>query len=251
VTEIPLDKLQTVVDSQPYPLFFATVSGAHLYGFPSPDSDFDLRGAHILPLYELVGLNPPEETIQVSEMRDGLEIDLVSHDAKKCLHLLLRPNGYVLEQIYSPLIVRTSDFHTELKQIAPGCITRHHVEHYLGFYRTQRHLFDKESPPRVKPLLYIYRVLLTGIHLMRSGELEANLVNLNMIFRLPYIYDLIARKVTGQEKSTFAEADLGFHHAEFERLVSALEQAGQESKLPEAPRVESQLNKLLLTMRGL
>ncbi len=34
------------VDEHPYPLLFATISGAHLYGFPSPDSDFDLRGAH-------------------------------------------------------------------------------------------------------------------------------------------------------------------------------------------------------------
>ena len=40
----------------PYPLLFATVSGAHLYGFPSPDSDFDLRGVHVLPLREVVGL---------------------------------------------------------------------------------------------------------------------------------------------------------------------------------------------------
>ena len=39
-----------------YPLIFATISGAHLYGFPSPDSDFDLRGVHILPLKEVVGL---------------------------------------------------------------------------------------------------------------------------------------------------------------------------------------------------
>ena len=32
-----------------YPLVFATISGAHLYGFPSADSDFDLRGVHPLP----------------------------------------------------------------------------------------------------------------------------------------------------------------------------------------------------------
>ena len=41
------------------------------------------------------------------------------------------------------------------------------------------------DPPRVKPLLYVYRVLLTGIHLMRTGEVEANLVTLNEEFRLP------------------------------------------------------------------
>ena len=36
--------LKRIVASQPYPLLFATIRGAHLYGFPSPDSDFDLRG---------------------------------------------------------------------------------------------------------------------------------------------------------------------------------------------------------------
>src|SRR5262245_23674516 len=37
-------RLHRIVAAQPYPLLFATISGAHLYGFPSPDSDFDLRG---------------------------------------------------------------------------------------------------------------------------------------------------------------------------------------------------------------
>ena len=40
-------RLHRIVAAQPYPLLFATISGAHLYGFPSPDSDFDLRGADV------------------------------------------------------------------------------------------------------------------------------------------------------------------------------------------------------------
>lgn len=48
----------------PYPLVFATISRAHLYGFPSPDSDFDLRGVHLLPLEQVVGLEPSEETVE-------------------------------------------------------------------------------------------------------------------------------------------------------------------------------------------
>ena len=43
-------RLYKQVEGHPYPLLFATISGAHLYGFPSPDSDYDLRGAHLLPL---------------------------------------------------------------------------------------------------------------------------------------------------------------------------------------------------------
>ena len=84
------EKLGAVVAEQPYPLLFVTVSGAHLYGFPSPDSDFDLRGVHVLPAQEVVGLETGRETVEVSEMRDGLEIDLVSHDAKKFFALMLK-----------------------------------------------------------------------------------------------------------------------------------------------------------------
>src|SRR5947199_4801080 len=86
-----------------YPLIFATISGAHLYGFPSPDSDFDLRGVHLLPLKDVVGLKTGRETIEKQGIHDGLEIDLVTHDAKKFFSLMLKKNGYVLEQVFSPL----------------------------------------------------------------------------------------------------------------------------------------------------
>src|SRR5437763_1831396 len=164
-------RLQRHVGLHPYPLLFATISGAHLYGFPSPDSDYDLRGVHVLPLREVVGLDPGLETIEATTLDTGLEIDLVTHDVKKFFGLLLKRNGYVLEQLCSPLIVQTTPAHAELRALAPGCITRFHSHHYLGFAAGQWQLFAQERPRRVKPLLYVYRVLLTGIHLMRSGEI--------------------------------------------------------------------------------
>lgn len=47
-------RLYHIVAAQPFPLLFATISGVHLYGFPSADSDFDLRGAHVLSLEKVV-----------------------------------------------------------------------------------------------------------------------------------------------------------------------------------------------------
>src|SRR4051812_7536124 len=228
----PAPRLADVARAQPYPLLFATISGAHLYGFPSPDSDFDLRGIHLLPLKEVVGLQTGPETIEKSGVHDGIEIDLVTHDAKKFFGLLLRKNGYVLEQVLSPLVIHTTPEHAELKEIAKNCITRHHAHHYLGFAETQWRLFQRDEPPRVKPLLYVYRVFLTGIHLMRTGDVEANLGRLNESFRLPYIPELIERKVGGTEKGRLEQADLGFHQQEYERLRAELETAYQESKLP-------------------
>jgi predicted nucleotidyltransferase len=230
---------------------FATISGAHLYGFPSPDSDFDLRGAHVLSLDKVVGLEARDETVQDSSIIEGLEMDIVSHDVRKFFKLLLKKNGYVLEQLFSPLIVHTTPGHAELKNLARGCITKHHSHHYFGFAETQWKLFLKESPHRAKPLLYVYRVLLTGIHLMRTGEVEANLVTLNQEFQLPYIAELVARKLAGPEKSKLDEAGTAFHESEYQRLRVALQAAHDASTLPELPSDETReaLNNLLVRVR--
>lgn len=244
-------RLHRITAAQPYPLLFATISGAHLYGFPSPDSDFDLRGAHILPLPKVVGLDLKDETVECSRIIEGLEMDIVSHDVTKFFGLLLKKNGYVLEQLYSPLIVQAMPEHEELKEIAKGCITRHHSHHYLGFVETQWNLFSKESPRRVKPLLYVYRVLLTGIWLMRTGQVEANLVTLNEIFKLPYVDDLIARKLAGPEQGALEDADMELHQREYTRLEAELQAAHENSTLREMPdeSARAALNDLLVRIR--
>lgn len=242
-------RLLRQIEQHPYPLLFATISGAHLYGFPSPDSDYDLRGVHLLPLEEVVGLKTGHETIEKSGMHDGLEIDLVTHDARKFFGLLLKKNGYVLEQVLSPLIVHTTPEHAELKEIARNCITRHHAHHYLGFAETQWRLFQKENPPHVKPLLYVYRVLLTGIHLMRTGEVEANLVRLNETFKLPQIPELVERKIAGPEKARLHKPDVEFHAREYDWLRGELEQAYWDSKLADDPGGAEALDKLLVRIR--
>ncbi len=246
---IDFELLRAEVARHPYPLLFATISGAHLYGFPSPDSDYDLRGAHILPAQESVGLLPKRETIEVSGLRAGAEMDLVTHDILKFFSMLLKRNGYVLEQLYSPLIVHTTPEHRELKAIANGCVTRHHSHHYLGFAATQWDLLQKDDPPRVKPLLYVYRVILTGIHLMRTGTVEANLLRLNEEFNLPYVRELVARKMAGPEKETLAAAELGFHQTEYRRLLGQLESEASRSELPTEPTCRHALNDLLVRIR--
>jgi uncharacterized protein len=241
--------LQTEVSKHPYPLLFATISGAHLYGFPSPDSDYDLRGVHILPMHEVAGLDPGRETLEVSERQDELELDLVTHDVKKFFSLLLKKNGYVLEQLYSPLVVHATPEYEELKMIAKGCITRHHSHHYFGFAETQWKLFNKENPCRVKPLLYVYRVLLTGIYLMQTGAIEANLIKLNEYFKLTYLHDLVEYKRAEAEKSFLKNAEISFHQKEYERLRSLLEESYQASALPEVPSAKPALNDLLVRIR--
>lgn len=245
--EVNLAAMRQVVDGLEYRPLFVTVSGAHLYGFPSPDSDVDLRGCHLLPLREVVGLDLPNETLEYKAIHDGTEVEMVSHEVGKYLRLLVRNNGYILEQIFSPIVVLGQEFLDELRPLARRCITRHHYHHYRGFYATQQKLIAKEEPKRAKPVLYAYRVLMTGIHLLRTGEVEASLLRLNDHFGLAFLDELIARKVCG-ENASVEGLDWPFHEARLTELEAQLDRAFAESPLPE-DRDRNAINDVLVGLR--
>ncbi|GAA2393604.1 nucleotidyltransferase domain-containing protein [Streptomyces glaucosporus] len=231
-----LPDLRPVLAEQRHPLVFATVSGAHLYGFPSRDSDIDLRGAHLLPVEDLIGLREGEETSTRMWDRDGVEMDLVTHDLRKFARLMLKRNGYVLEQLLSPLVVHTTGTHAELTALAPAVLTRHHAHHYRGFAGTQWRLYGKTG--RLKPLLYTFRALLTGIHLMRAGEVCAHLPTLlgTVPEAPPYLPELIEAKA-GAEHAPVPGGqdgpDAGRVRGDVEALHTVLEEARAASRLPD------------------
>lgn len=88
-----------------------------------------------------------------------------------------------------------------------------------------------------------------GIHLLRTGQIEANLLTLNEDAKLPQLPDLIARKLAGPEQSTLPNADLPFHTAEIQRLTTQLEQARDQTTLPESPTAQPALHNLLTRLR--
>jgi predicted nucleotidyltransferase len=226
---------------------FVTVSGSHLYGFSSADSDIDLRGCYLALLESRLGLRPGPETVERTPDLNGTEVELVAHEAGKYLGLMTRHNGYILEQVFSPMVVLGGDFLARIRPLARRCVTRGCYHHYRGFFQSRRKLLEKEPVKRAKSLLYAYRVALTGIHLLRTGEVEANLPALNHGFALPFIDDLIARKAA-KERGELSDLDWEFHAAELDRLEQQLTEAHVESPLPEEPAV-AELNRFLIGLR--
>src|SRR6056297_1370432 len=117
--------IRPYLDAHPWPLLFVTVSGAHLYGFDSPDSDYDLRGVHSMPARAVIGLSTPKETYEIMDLDSEIDMDLVTHDARKFFWMMLKKNGYVLEQIFSPIVIQSIPEFDELRSIALKCITRY------------------------------------------------------------------------------------------------------------------------------
>jgi predicted nucleotidyltransferase len=240
------DHLGEIAQQGPTPVF-ATISGAHLYGFASPDSDVDLRGAFMHSAAEMLRLRPPDETITI-ERKSPIDLDWVAHDVRKFARLMTNHNGYVLEQLYSPLVVLTGSEHEELKNLGKGCVTRRCVRHYQGFARSRRKRL-LEPQPTVKHLLYAYRVLLTGIHLMRSGEVISNTITLNDRFRIAAIDELVERKRAGAEKVALEDSDLATHAPLLDDLEAKLSAAHEASKLPEKPTTTKALDDFVVSLR--
>lgn len=226
---------------------FWTVSGSHLYGFPSADSDIDLRGCFLAPLRTLVGLKQPTETVEPKGEWNGREVEAVSHEVGKYLRLMAKHNGYVLEQVFSPLVAHGTEFLAALRPLAQKCVTKWCFNHYRGFLHTQRKLFDKEEAKKAKTLLYAYRVALTGVHLLETGEVQTHLPTLNERFRLPFIPDLIARKASA-EFGTLSAIDVDFHAAELDRWEARLNAAFEASSLPAEPPTD-ELDRFLVELR--
>ncbi|WLQ33005.1 nucleotidyltransferase domain-containing protein [Streptomyces castrisilvae] len=244
---LPVTDLGPVLAEERHPLLFATVSGAHLYGFPSRDSDVDLRGVHLLPAEDLLGLREPEETSSRMWDRDGVEMDLVTHDLRKFVRLMLKPNGYVLEQLLSPLVVHTTALHTELISLAPDVLTRNHAHHYRGFANTQWRLFERTG--ELKPLLYTFRALLTGIHLMRGGEVLAHLPTLLTHVPAPaYLPGLIAAKAEAEHRGADG-VERAVVARDVEALHGVLDAAQAASALPERPGGFDALHDLVVRAR--
>ncbi len=250
---LPLEPLRVIAlrelsRTRSRPLF-VTISGAHLYGFASPDSDFDVRGCHLLPVRSLLSLSRPPETTELSGREEDRDIDFVSHDARKFFRLMLNRNGYVLEQVFSPLVVIGGPELEELREIARGCVTRGLHHHYRGFFETQLGLHERESVKKVKTILYLYRVLLTGIHVLRTGSVESNLhVLLDAYPGVAGVRDLVGAKT--RELATLPGSEIDHHRKGIEGLRAGLDEALERSTLPELPTRKADLEAFLIRSRA-
>ncbi|WP_442942228.1 DNA polymerase beta superfamily protein [Nonomuraea sp. NBC_00507] len=97
----------------------------------------------------------------------------------------------------------------------------------------------------MKPLLYTFRVLATGTHLMRTGELEADLTRL-YAYGPAYLPELVALKRDAEHGR--APSVIGVE-ADVERMTTALEDARDSSALTERATAEEALHRLVVRAR--
>ncbi|MCP4448321.1 MAG: nucleotidyltransferase domain-containing protein [Myxococcales bacterium] len=210
------------------------LSGAHAYGFPSPDSDLDLKAIHIEPTRNLLGLGTTTEAFDRLEVIDGVEIDYTSNELRGVLAGIAAGNGNYIERVLGALICRSSPLHLELKELVPTALSQRVHRHYRGFAANQRKAFEEAEHPTAKKLLYVLRTALTGTHLLRTGELRVDLATTADEYGYGDANDLIVAKTQG-ERTVLPKSDRQSWLSRLNGLFELLDQAREGSPLPEEP----------------
>ncbi len=247
-----LDLCRRFLQKQPPPgrLLLCSVTGSHLYGFPSPDSDVDIKGVYLQPTVDLLGLGRPAETHDVTETLEGVECDLTTNEAKQALLLLLAGNGNMLERILSPFqIVQTPEL-SELHDLAVGSLSKVSYHHYAGYFRGMQEEHKRTKPTRAKSMLYTFRVALTGIHLLNTGEVQPNLSVLADIYHKTVVKDLIQQKQLSQEHAELSKSDDEMYRKHWPGLEEMLSQSLAKSNLPAETPNKDQCNNWLVALRS-
>jgi predicted nucleotidyltransferase len=147
-------------------ILFAIESGSRAWGFPSPDSDYDVRFVYAHSADWYLSLKPGRDVIELPIEGDW---DINGWDIRKALNLLMKPNPVLLEWLSSPIRYRWSD--GECRRLAElagrstfGDACMHHYRN-LARSQWQKHISDG-SGVNYKKFFYILRPAL-ALHWIR------------------------------------------------------------------------------------
>lgn len=220
------------------------LSGAHAYGFPSPDSDLDLKSIHVDPTETLLGLGHGEPHADRMETIEGVEIDYTSNEIKPVLLGVLQGNGNYIERVLGVLQPYRAPELDSLAPLVQRSLSRRLHRHYLGFATSQL----KAAGTSAKKLLYVLRTALTGVHALRTGRIVIDVRELIDEHGFGSARELIEHKRAG-ETIELSEEQGARWTEDVKRALRLLIEAYPISILPEEPEGAADLGAWLLAER--
>lgn len=205
------------------------LSGAHAYGFPSPDSDLDLKCVHVAPTRDLVGLEAAAEPNDRIDVVESVELDYGSNELAPVLRGVIKGNGNFIERILGDLVLGGDPaLLAEARAVVKPLLCRRVARHYGGFATSQLRAFDDK--PTAKRALYVLRTAATGRHLMMHGELVTDVARLSAFVPVE-IGELLAIKQRGERQELDAE-QAKLWRTRLVAAIDAIDSAWPSSVLP-------------------
>ncbi|MGL4521013.1 MAG: nucleotidyltransferase domain-containing protein [Bacilli bacterium] len=203
------EKLQQIESRYDVKILYAIESGSRAWGFPSKDSDYDVRFIYIHKAEWYLAIDPQG----VGAKRDVIEepindlLDISGWEITKALRLFRKNNPPLLEWLHSPILYEQKyTFIEKMRTLESEVFTPNAlIHHYLNMAKNNYREYLQGETVRVKKYFYVLRPLLACawiekfnttppiefqklVHTMlEDGELKND------------INQLLARKMVGEE----------------------------------------------------
>ncbi|WP_314243745.1 nucleotidyltransferase domain-containing protein [Empedobacter tilapiae] len=158
---IIINKLKEIEDKYNIEILFAVESGSRAWGFPSTDSDYDVRFIYKRKIEDYLKIDPIDDFIDL-EIVD--ELDFKGWDIQKVLRLMLKSNSSINEYLQSPIhYIFDEIFEKELFDLAASQFNSQKVAmHYLGITTKRIIEMKLQDEIKLKSLFYALRSVLSA-----------------------------------------------------------------------------------------
>jgi uncharacterized protein len=231
-------------------ILLACETGSRAWGFPSPDSDFDVRFIYKHKKDWYLGLNEQKDTIEL--MLEDNEFDLSGWDLRKSLHLLWKSNPPLLERIQSPIIYISNDVFVDgITSLAKDCYSKiATMHHYLSMAKKMFSEVENNPEVKLKKLFYALRSAIACKWIIEKNEMPPIVFQI-MLDNLELensIKNRIAELI--DLKSTKSESYVHFEEKELTVFIKTilLEAENKAKKLPSSNGKIDSLNSFFINM---
>jgi len=220
-------ELATIEETEQIRVLYAVESGSRAWGFPSRDSDYDVRFLYLRPVESYLSIAPTRDVIEQPIADD---LDIMGWDMQKALGLFQRSNPSILEWLHSPMVYSERfDTSARILSLEPVYVTlRSSLFHYINLAKGQFNRYLRGEMVPVKKYFYALRPMLACSWLLERGTFPPLDFSTLLDAQLPAngeftgaIHALLQRKRAGDELDS--EARIPVIHAFLEATIAAYE----------------------------
>lgn len=205
IRDVIKEQLHRIEQDEQIRILYACESGSRAWGFPSQDSDYDVRFVYI---------RKPDWYLSIFDKRDVIErpisdkLDISGWDLRKALMLYRKSNPPLLEWLQSP--IRYAEKYSVTEQLREASMLtfspKSCMYHYLNMARGNYREYLQGERVRIKKYFYVLRPVLACEWIERYGEMPPMAFDV-LVDRLvpkdgalwPAVQQLLARKKSGEE----------------------------------------------------
>lgn len=205
ILKVIREQLEQIESEEQVKVLYACESGSRAWGFPSQDSDYDVR---------FIYLRKPEWYLSIFDKRDVIErpindmLDISGWDLRKALNLFRKSNPPLLEWLESPIpYAEKYSVAEKLRGISPYTFSpKSCMYHYLNMARGNYREYLQGEQVRIKKYFYVLRPVLASEWIHRFDEMPPMAFDVLVDRLIPkdaelwrVIQQLLTRKKAGDE----------------------------------------------------